>query len=187
VRRISLLVTTIATLAVGLVGCSSESLGDARAQDDGTDIQIPAEDGGGATTAPTEAAEAETDARAGSLDPCELLSADDQSALSLGPGQEEALGGARTCLWQAPGSHTVGTQIWDNLSIDEVQSNTEPQTKTVASRRAMQYTGNLGVCAIALELTDSSRVDVTGVAGGDMDKACEVANRAAELVAPKLP
>lgn len=116
-----------------------------------------------------------------------MLSTDDQSALSLSGGQEEDIAGARVCTWQASGSHTVSTGVWDNLGIGDVQSKTEPESKTVGSRPATQYTGDLGVCVVALELTESSRVDVTGAAHGDMTKACAVANQAAELVEPKLP
>ena len=186
-RRTALLVTTVATLVIGLASCSSETPGEATPGDDSTGLQVPTEGGDGGTTEPPETSESETDSPADSLEPCELLSSDDQSALSLGSGEEESLGGARTCLWQASGSHTVSVDIWNNLGIDEVQSKTKPQPKNVGSHQAVQYTGDLGVCVVAIELTESSRVDVGGVAGGDIAKACDVANQAAELVEPKLP
>ena len=44
-----------------------------------------------------------------------------------------------------------------------------------------------GAAVPAIAVTDTSRVDVSGVAGGDMTKACAVAKQAAQVVEPKLP
>ncbi|WP_162292987.1 DUF3558 family protein [Actinophytocola xinjiangensis] len=174
-------------LAVALVSCSSETPGDATSGDgDGTSVQIPTEGGDSETTEPPETSESGTGS-ADSLEPCELFSSDDLAALSLTGGQEEELAGARVCLWQATDNHTVSAGVWANLGIDDVQSKTPPEPKTVGSRPATQYTGELGVCVVALELTETSRVDVTAAAQGDLNKACSIANQAAELVEPKLP
>jgi len=186
VRRKALL-AMLAAVLLGIVGCSSETPGAATPGEDGeTGVQIPTNGGGGSTESP-ETSETETGSPADDLEPCDLLSSGEQSSLSLGPGEEKTLAGARSCTWQASGSHTVGTDIWDNLGIEDVESTTEPEPKTIGSHNAMQYVGELGVCAVALELTDTSRVDVISVAGGDVAKACTIANQAAELVEPKLP
>lgn len=184
VRRTALFVTTLAAL-VGLVGCSSETPGNAVPGDDETGLQVPTESGG--DTEPPETSESETDSGADSLKPCELLSPEDLTALSLGPGEEDAAAGARSCSWQTPEGIVIGADIWDNLGIGDVQSKSAPQPKTVGSRKATQYTGELGACAVAIELTATSRVDVIAVADGDLAKACQVANDAAKLVERNLP
>jgi hypothetical protein len=187
VRRTALLLVTAAALAVGLSACSDETAGDATpGGNTGTVSLFPTEGSGtGGTSTPPESSAASP---ATSLQPCELLTAAEQSQLALGPGEEDTLAGARICEWQtSDGDYGVLTSIWDDRGIAEVQSNTEPQPKTVGSHQAIQYTAAANTCAIAIELSDSSRVDVSGSAGGDMTKACTVASRAAGLVEPKLP
>jgi Protein of unknown function (DUF3558) len=186
VRRTALFVTTLAAL-VGLVGCSSETPGNAIPGDDETGLQVPTEGGGETEPPETSETETETSSGAASLEPCELLSPEDLAALSLGPGEEDAAAGARSCSWQTAGGQVVGADIWDDLGIGDVQSKSTPQPKTVGSHKATQYVGELGACAVAIELTATSRVDVIGVADGDLAKACQIANDAANLVERKLP
>lgn len=57
---------------------------------------------------------------------------------------------------------------------------------TFNGREAAQIPDTSGACIIALELTESSRVDV-GVSGIDTDEACELVERVTEIVEPKLP
>jgi hypothetical protein len=124
-----------------------------------------------------------------------VLTPQDLAALDVPaePNDDGRLGGARYCRWQKPHSdtpgHTVGVGIFDELGIgeDEITSNTEPQPRTVGAHQAMQYTGGAGVCVVAIGVTESSRVDVSGVSDGDMKRACKVAKKAAKLVEPHLP
>lgn len=188
-RRSVLLVPVLAVLLAGLVGCSSETPGNATPGDNGESTggpTIPTEDT--ATDPPTESS---ADPGSGdgtqALQPCDLLTQQEQASLLLGPGEEDKIGSARVCMWQAPGVHTVGVGIFDDLGLDDVQSKTDAQPLTVGSHDAVQYTAGVSTCSVAVAVTDSSRVDVSGVANGDMAKACEVAKHAAELVEPKLP
>ncbi|MCT2585923.1 DUF3558 domain-containing protein [Actinophytocola gossypii] len=179
--------TFAAALAVGLSGCSSETPGNAS----------PTENSGGNTPSfpedsPTDeetTSPSESESGTTGLEPCELFTEQDLAALGLPsePKEEEELGPARSCYWQTSGSHLVGVGIIDELGIDQVQSETPPEPLTVGSHDAVQYTGALDVCAVSIAVTDSSRVDVSSVAGGDMAKACDHAKQAAELVEPKLP
>jgi hypothetical protein len=189
VRRTALLATT-AVLVVGFAACSDETAGDATpGGNSGTVSLFPTEGGGnGETSTPPGTSESSDDSPAASLQPCELLTAEGQAELALGPGTEDTLGGARICEWQAASDvYVVLTSIWENMGIDEVRSTTDPQPKTVGSHRAVQYTSAASTCAVALELTDSSRVDVSSSAAGDVTKACSVANQAAVLVEQELP
>jgi hypothetical protein len=182
-----LVVTAIATLAIGLSGCSSETPGSA----------VPgATDGGGgappstddtATPPSTEPSEDE-DGGTAALEPCELLTAEDLTALGLptDENQERDVGPARGCQWQASGSHTVTVGVIDELGLDNVVSDTDVEQLTVGSHDAVRYSSG-GTCGVAIAVTDSSRVDVLGTANGDMTRGCQVANQAAELVEPHLP
>jgi hypothetical protein len=188
VRRSALLGTVIA-LVLGLGGCSSETPGDARPGDDtgsGGAPPFPAESESSTTDEPTE-----TDTEGGDtadLRPCELLSAEDLTALDLpASGEEDEIGPARRCQWQTSGSHTVSVGILDELGIDQVQSQGPTEELSVGSHEALRYVGVVGTCGVAIAVSDSSRVDVLGTAGGDMNQACEIANQVAELVEPKLP
>jgi hypothetical protein len=185
-RRSALLVAVIAS-ALCLAGCASETPGDATPGDTGNGGSLPSFPEGTETETTTEPSE-EPGSGTEDLEPCELLSAQDLAALGL-PDEpdEQDIGPARSCQWQASGSHTVTIGVMDALSIGDVVSATTPQPKDVGSHQAVQYTDGAGLCAIAMPVTDSSRVDVSGVAGGDDAKACDVANQAAELIEPKLP
>jgi hypothetical protein len=179
-----LLVPVAAVLALGLVGCAEETPGDATAGDSTERPTIPGGDTG--TSEPTETSEG-GDSGTADLAPCDLLSSSEQATFSLGAGVEEEIGPARACQWQASGQHTITIGVIDDLGLDDVQSTGAKQPMKVGSHDAVQYDGALGTCAIAIGVTDKSRVDVSGVANGDVPKACGVAKQAAELVEAKLP
>lgn len=183
----SALLVAVTALAIGLAGCSSETPGNATPGDDANGGSVPSFPEG-STTTDTPPETSTGGSGTADLQPCDLLSAEDLSALDLpASGEENELGPARTCQWQTSGSHTVSVGVIDELGIDDVQSDSPPEPVTVGSHDAVQYVGVVGTCGVAIAVTESSRVDVLGTAGGDMTKACEVANQAAELVEPKLP
>jgi hypothetical protein len=181
-----LLVPMVAVLALGLVGCSEETPGDATAGDATGRPTIPTEGGDTGTDEPTETSEAGGSGTA-DLQPCDLLTSAEQATFNLGAGAEDELGPARTCQWQASGEHTITIGVIDDLGLDDVQSSGATQPMKVGSHDAVQYTAGVSACAIAIAVTDTSRVDVSGVAGGDTTKACAVAKQAAQVVEPKLP
>lgn len=176
----------VAVLALGLVGCSEETPGDATAGDSTNRPTIPTEGGDTGTDEPTGTSESGGSGTA-DLQPCDLLSSSDQATFGVGPGVEDEVGPARACQWQASGKHTITIGVIDDLGLDEVQSSGPTQSMKIGSHDAVQYTGGVSACAFAIGVTDSSRVDVTGVANGDETKACTVAKQAAQLVEPKLP
>jgi hypothetical protein len=181
----SLLVPVLAVLALGLVGCSEETPGDATAGDGTNRPTIPG--GDTPTDVPTESSEPGGGSGTADLVPCDLLSASELATFDVGAGVEEEIGPARTCLWQASGQQTISVGVIDELGVADVQSSGAKEPTTVGAHDAVQYAGPLGACAIAIGVTETSRVDVTGSAGGDMTKACGVAKQAAELVEAKLP
>ena len=183
-RRTALIVT----LAACLAGCSSELPGEASPMEPAGGGNVPSITDG--TCSGEESAEpSEAESGTAELEPCELLTVEELTELGLPsvPVDEGELGPARRCQWQASGSHTVSVGIMDELSIDQVQSENPPRPLTVGSHDAVEYEGVLGTCGVAIAVTDSSRVDVLGTAGGDLAKGCDHANQTAKLVEPKLP
>lgn len=182
-----LLVPMVALVALGLAGCAEQTPGDATAGDTAGDTR-PTIPGGADTSEPTEPGETGGEhSGTADLQPCELLTPSEQATFDLGAGAEDEIGPARACLWQASGQHTITVGVIDELGLGDVQSTGAKQPTKVGSHDAVRYAGALGTCAIAIGVTDTSRVDVSGVAGGDMAKACGVAKQAAALVEPKLP
>jgi hypothetical protein len=177
----------VAVMAMALASCSQETSGDATPGDSTGRPTIPTGDVG--TTEPTEPTETGGGGDSGTagLQPCDLLTSSEQATFDLGAGSEEVIGPARACLWQASDQHSISVGVIDNLGLDDVQSSGTKQETTVGSHDAVRYDGPLGTCSFAVGVTDTSRVDVSGVASGDMAKACSIAKQAAELVEPKLP
>jgi hypothetical protein len=173
--------------ALALAGCSQQTSGDATAGENSDRPTIPT--GGPGAGEPTESSETSESGGSGTgdLQPCDLLTSSEQAGFNLEAGAEEEIGPARSCQWQAPGQHTITVGVIDELGLDAVQSSGAKQPTTVGSHDAVQYVGVLDTCAISIGVTDTSRVDVLGGAGSDMNKACGVAQQAAELVEPKLP
>ncbi|MGH3759771.1 MAG: DUF3558 family protein [Actinophytocola sp.] len=177
----------MAAVALVLAGCSQETPGNASpgGNGDGTGLPtIPTED----TSEPAEPTETGGgDSGTGDLQPCELLTSAEQSQLQLAAGTEDDIGGQRTCLFTASGSHTVSIGVADELGLADVQSSGPATPTTIGSHDAVQFTGGVSSCAFALGVTDTSRVDVISAANGDEARACGIAKQAAELVEPKLP
>lgn len=179
-----LLVPVIAALALGLAGCSEETPGDATADESTNRPTIPG--GDTSTEEPTETSEPGGGSGTADLQPCDLLSSAEQAQFDFGPGAEDEIGPARTCMWQSA-DRTITVGVIDELGTDDVQSTSPKKPTTVGSHDAVQYTAGVSSCAFAIGITDTSRVDVSGAAGGDEAKACTVAKEAAQLVEPKLP
>ncbi|WP_170166792.1 DUF3558 family protein [Lentzea atacamensis] len=121
-------------------------------------------------------------------DPCSLLSSTEASGLgATGTPKREMVGTKDTCKWKSADSNFhVG--IRTNLGLAQVQADGGKLTEiTVGGRPAKQVSEDTaGTCIIALEVTSSSRVDVT-VTPPPKSDGCPLALKVAEFVAPKLP
>ena len=182
-----LLLPILVALALALAGCSQETAGSAGpGGDTGENTGAPTIPGGETTGESTE-----TSAPGGSgtadLQPCDMLTGAEQAQLQISGGAEDEVGPERLCQWTASGSHTVSVGIADELGLDAVQSSGAKTPMKVGSHDAVQFTGGVSSCAVALGVTDTSRVDVISAANGDEAKACTIAKQAAALVEPKLP
>lgn len=190
VRRTGFL-TLLAVLAVGLVGCSDETGGTALPSDQVTDER---------TTEPTEPTGRTTSSEPNSgggatsdLEPCSLLSEDGKAQLGVTGGQERKVGQARNCRWRlegdtGAGSFTLDVAIYDELGIKDVVGSDIKPVPTVGSHEAVQYVPPAAGCAVAVAVSDSSRVDTQAVGSAQQQqRACELALELARLIEPELP
>ncbi|MBP2339615.1 hypothetical protein JOF41_005793 [Saccharothrix coeruleofusca] len=65
----------------------------------------------------------------------------------------------------------------------------EPSDTQVGSRKAklVKKTLSASSCAVAMEVTTSSRIDVVATANVSLDEACDAVTKVAAAVEPKLP
>lgn len=182
-----LLLVPIAAAALVLAGCSQETAGDATPGNDGGSTDRPILPGEPAPTSePSEPSGDPGDSGTTNLQPCELLSGDDQTQLQV-EGGTEVEGSDPSCEWKKSGSYTVAVDLVNELGLDDVQSSSPTKSMTIGSHDAVQFTGAATGCGVALGVTETSRVDVLSAASSDQAKACDIAKQAAELVEPKLP
>lgn len=129
-----------------------------------------------------------------SLDPCEMLTDSQKSELGVtGEAKPSKTTSSNLCQWQVddnpavPGGYALGVLVFPKLGIDRVVAVGEKVPVTVGSRRAIQSFGAGGsVCAISIEVTATSRVDVQA-SGDGAPELCTAAMDAAKVVEPELP
>jgi hypothetical protein len=159
---------------------------------------------GGGTTPETTAAPDPEDSPLADLEPCSILTLDEAATLGAraerDPYGEDEVGRARTCGWRVRGATgpetaggstdaTVVVAIYDTLAIEDMAP---PESWEVTSLEPMngrdvqqKLTETGTTCLIAVEVSDTSHVEVTATSGnGDM---CALALEGARLVEPDLP
>ncbi|MCG8920799.1 DUF3558 domain-containing protein [Actinokineospora sp. PR83] len=134
---------------------------------------------------------------AASIDPCALFTPATKAALGVtGPAKPDETRIARFCQWKVDkgsiaDSYHFTVAVFPELGIDQLVADGEKKSISVGSRRAVQAITQLNdVCMVSIELTATSRVDVTGIGtGGTMEPAvlCPKVLDAAKLVEPELP
>ncbi len=169
-----------AALAVVLAGCTDEEPGTPSAA-----IGTPE------PTAPTPSSAPSPTARpADSIKPCSLLSAANVATLGITDGpQPSQIKGAVGCDWrvekQSVGDgYAIGITVYPDRGLKNIAS---PGAKTpivVGKHDAIQNTDT--GCAIAIGVTDTSRVEVY-VTGGRQTDLCKPALDTANIIEPKLP
>lgn len=167
----------LATLSAALVGCTQVTPGSPSVQ--GSASSVPPSS---ASTAPGKAVD--------QLDPCQLIDASTAAQLGLPAGQRDDLDGEPGCKWQVPGSYVMGIDLSDKLGVNDLNvTNGSLSTVPIGRHdgRKVEADGGPGQCAIAIAITDSSRVLAGVHARRDTAKACDVARRVANAIEPKLP
>jgi hypothetical protein len=113
----------------------------------------------------------------------------------LTSGQPATVPGARACRWQknadtSGDGYLVSVNIYDQAGLDQLNTTSFDVTNypvgSHQGRLSKEKVG--GACAVSIEVTSTSRVDIGGVDGqGRQQQACTVAETVAPSVAQKLP
>ncbi|EID53737.1 Protein of unknown function (DUF3558) [Saccharomonospora xinjiangensis XJ-54] len=176
----------ISALALlGLVGCSATEHGSAEPRVESSQQQ---KSSGSVEPAPGESLSL-------SVDPCELLSVEELKPHGefIDAGRRE-LGGARSCVYQrsARGGHqgfVVALNVRDSQGIESVADAGGKVTESAVGERNAVQSANMSVgdCTVAMEIDDSSRIDVSVNGLPSVDVTCPIAEDVARLVEPRLP
>ncbi|WP_424187426.1 DUF3558 domain-containing protein [Actinokineospora sp. G85] len=130
-----------------------------------------------------------------SLDPCDLLSEANKSALHVdGEPKPKEYSHVKACGWTVhddplvPEGYHLGIAVYPRKGIDDAVATDGVLTPVqVGKHRGIRYLGaGKSVCSIALEVTATSRIDISG-SGIDDAGRCPAAERAARLIEPDLP
>ncbi|GAB3479972.1 DUF3558 family protein [Amycolatopsis cihanbeyliensis] len=181
--------------ALVLAGCSGGTEeGSAVPSGDGAGQPPP-----GSTSAPGETGTPNGGAAA-SLDPCELLSPAELASIGeFEAGEPNDLGGIPGCVWFKPKGADdlmgIGIDVYAEHGLAAVNATGAgkiPGKVSGGDRKILKVPHPAGGnCMYALELSPSSRVDVsvTGIteARGGAERACEITDQVTAIVEPKLP
>ncbi|MCG8915167.1 DUF3558 domain-containing protein [Actinokineospora sp. PR83] len=154
----------------------------------------PATGGSGESGSPSTTSPDSGGGSLASLDPCEMLTDSQKSELGVtGQAEPDETTSAKYCKWRVdanpavPGGYQLALAVFPELGLDRVNAVGEKTPVPVGSRRAIQsLRAGGGVCAISIEVTATSRVDVQA-SGGDGKALCPAALDAAKVVEPELP
>ncbi|OXM52410.1 DUF3558 family protein [Amycolatopsis alba] len=177
-----LYVVPLAAAALVLAACSSEKPGNASPAPSAP----PAQTGGSSSAPATGAGDTK------SIDPCSLLGVADLTSYgTFKPPTTANEGGARSCQFDkaatsAADAVSLGVDIRDTQNVDSVGDAGNGKTTGNVNGRKAVLAPKPGGCLMALELGPSARVDVL-VAAAETKQACEIAEKIADIVEPKLP
>jgi hypothetical protein len=108
--------------------------------------------------------------------------------LHAGQGKEETINGSRLCRFSQGEGFAMSVGIFDDLGLDDVVANEIKPVPAVGSHKAVQGTTPLGGGVVVIEVTKTSRVDITGTTvDANKQKSYDLALRVAKLVEPRLP
>lgn len=192
-KRVVLCAVFAALLPWAVVACSAQTPGRAVADQDVTMTEGSDEP----TTSPgTTSSSPSGDSPLISVDPCELPTPSMKTTLGLTkPPESRDSSSSSLCQWQVgdgeiANRYNFGIGVFLKRGIDEVVAVGEKKEIKVNSRRGIQSLGAGGsVCAVSIEVTATSRVDVqaTGAGSNDGSRLCPRVLEAAELIEPVLP
>jgi hypothetical protein len=172
----------LAVVGLALAGCTTKEPGDPTAG--GTATTTKSSGGSPVTTTkPSSGGSSLAD-----FDPCAEMTAV-ASRISLTEIEED---GRQECKARWGQSTTaVRVKAFPELSIGEVVggANSKFTDLTIGSHKARMVTApsSSTSCAVTVEITAKSRVDVVASATSSQDEACDAATKLATAIEPKLP
>ena len=174
-----------ALVLLGSSGCSRQEAGFAEPQ---------SPSGAPGVSSPLASASSPAHPASLSIDPCELVSAEDLADVGEFETEYQEGGGSRYCVWQegfesGGNGFSFSVGVRDSQGIDAVRDIGGGVDPTEVNQRPAVKTEDpvSGDCMLAVKVSDSSRIDVT-VLGEDGDgDSCGLAEVIAGMVEPRLP
>lgn len=146
-------------------------------------------------TIPTGAPSAAADLDA--LAPCTLLTQEARTTLGLRAGQDRVNDGHRVCAFLADDkTFVVSLMVYGDEGLDGIVPETIlKKLAKVGAHDAVTHHEGKSICVVSLAVGESASVDVGAAAAkpvkdatpDDLAHSCQVAERAAGLVEPRLP
>ncbi|MFD5828488.1 DUF3558 family protein [Lentzea sp. NPDC060358] len=168
-------VLPVVVLGFALTGCSSHEPGKATAGDSPptTSGSAPAPSSGSSGIA--------------AVEPCSLLKSEDMAKLGLTPAERVD---ANSCQWRTPDRTLVRLNTYPALGMKDIVPGPQSELSDleVGTHKAKLIKKSLTstACAMSIELTSSSRVDINAT-GMKLEATCPAVQIVAEAIEPNLP
>lgn len=180
----------VAVVAFVSSACSGDEEGTAQPGADPSEASVPA-----SSSSSNSSAMPGGDASLADLDPCSVLTTEQvRQHADVKKPENSDVGGALTCTWHAQPvensaalTPTVAVAIRDNGGVNSLGDLGEGIQHVSEGGREYSRTQGYGNCAIAIGVTDNSRVDVMVTGSQTNADACRIANSLTEAAEPKVP
>jgi hypothetical protein len=165
-------VSLLAVVVVAVAGCADAVAGSPAAT----------------TGSPSSATEPPSAGPSAAIDPCALLTDTEIQQLGLLPSGRDTIVDARSCSWHKAGQYTIGAGIFDHVGLAQLSKVGRTITNySVGSHDGRQVLSQEAGCGIYLQITKTSIVDIVAVDALGDTQSCQLADRYAKLIEPRLP
>ena len=115
-------------------------------------------------------------------DPCEVA-APVRDELKAGDGTSSELAGTPHCRFSGS-TFALDVALYTDKGLGDYQGSSKKIT--VGSHQGLEAHGSVGVCTVAIGVSDTSRIDVSATMSDGSD-SCGLAHEAADALEPSLP
>jgi hypothetical protein len=176
---------SVAALGGVLLGCAGKEVGSPQPQSTASVGSTPPDQ---TSTMTSVSRSSSNDDSISNLDACGLLTDAEVAQLGLTNVQK---GGVSGCDAKYPERVTVGITVRPSLGLGDFQLGqfAKPFDISLGKHKAKRVEGAVSKssCAVAIAVTEKSRVDVFASSNADPQQACDAAMKVATAVEPKLP
>jgi hypothetical protein len=182
--------TALSMVAIGLVltACSTTESGVAQPKADGTATTATSRSEPSTSSPSKSTGSPGTTNAFANAKPCSLVSQVDIGQLQLTDIKELDQEG---CELRYPDRVRLRINKYLDKGLKDyvLGSNSEPSDMTIGTRKSKLVKKPVSdmSCAVAIPVTDSSRLDVVATSPADLQKSCDAAMKVATAVEPKLP
>ncbi|WP_407649578.1 DUF3558 domain-containing protein [Goodfellowiella coeruleoviolacea] len=183
-------VIAFAFAALVVLTSSCSPVGSGGASSEGSSTSATTKSGGSTTRSSSNAGTSAKNPLDSVGDPCGLLTQGEANQLGFSSaGSSTSTAGIPNCRWRVSGEYQLSVGLVSG-GLDKIDVGSGRAYETTVNgrdaRRVEQSTGE-GECFVSVEVSEDLRVDVGVFHDDSYQQACEIANKAAGFVEPKLP